>query len=174
MRRVLLIASIVLACGAPAAAATTPQTVIHAKRTSTVTVVGSVGSTCTLTTTAFSVTMGVGYIHSPGNTVLQQGTLSVKCTKGAHAQIGMNAGLYGSAAGTQFGSRSMRDAYGDYLGYELCHDSACSSVWSASGYNYVSPGDKGTTLPVWTRITTGQSKAKQGSYSDAVTVTISF
>jgi spore coat protein U-like protein len=68
----------------------------------------------------------------------------------------------------------MKDASGDYLGYELCHDNACSSVWTAQGYNYVSPGDSGSQLPVWTRIKTGQPQARLGSYSDSVTVTISF
>ena len=63
---------------------------------------------------------------------------------------------------------------GNYLGYDLCHDSACNSVWTAQGYTYVSPGYQGSSLPVWTVIKTGQPHVKQDPYRDAVTVTISF
>ena len=168
MKRIAAVAALVLVTVAPALAVTT-----H-KKTATLTVKGSVASTCTLTTPAFSFNIGVGYIHSPGNTILKQNTLGVKCTKNATTQITMNTGLYGSAAGSQFGSRSMKDSSGDYLGYELCHDNACSAVWNSQGYNYVSPSDHGSSLPVWTRIKTGQAQTKQGSYSDSVTVTISF
>lgn len=148
-------------------------TVSHGQKTSVLTVRGSVATTCTLSTSPFSFSIGVGYIHAPNNVIVKQNSLSVKCTKGAATQISMNSGLYGSAAGSQFGSRSMKDAGGDYLGYELCHDSSCSSVWR-TGFGYVSPSDAGSSLPIFTRIKTGQSQAKQGSYSDSVTVTINF
>lgn len=172
MRYATLTAFLILVLTRQTFASTTPA--VHAQRTATVSVRGSVATTCTLTTAPFSFTIGIGYIHAPGNTILKQTALGVKCTKGAQAQIGMNYGLYGNAAGSQFGRRSMKDSAGDLLGYELCHDNACATVWQPSGFQYVSPNDKGSSLPVWTRITSGQSKAKQGSYSDAVTVTISF
>lgn len=155
----------------PANAAQTPS--VH-KKTATVSIVGSVGTTCTLTTPSFQFNIGIAAIHQPGSAILKQASLGVHCTKGASAQIGMNTGLHGSAAGPQFGTRSMKDAGGDYLGYELCHDNACSAIWATSGYTYLSSTDKGATLPVWTRISTGQPHAKLGSYSDSVTVTISF
>ncbi|HET7813890.1 MAG TPA: spore coat U domain-containing protein [Candidatus Baltobacteraceae bacterium] len=117
---------------------------------------------------------GIGYIHNSGNVVLTQSSLGMRCTKGAVAQISMNTGLYGSKAGTQFGSRSMKSTQGkNYLGYDLCHDSACASVWSPAAYTYTSATDKGSSLPVWGRIKTGQ-QADSGTYADSVTVTVSF
>lgn len=172
MKQYLLAAALALAWSAQSLAAQAP--LIHGKRTATITVAGSVSSTCTLSTTPFTFTIGVGYIHSPGNKILKQNALSVRCSKGTSAQIGMNYGLYGSAAGSQFGNWSMKDGSGDYLGYDLCHDNACAAKWGPSGFNYVSVNDKGASVPVWTRIITGQSHAKQGSYSDSITVTISF
>lgn len=172
MRHATLIAFLIIASGAQAAAATTVTA--HGKHTVAVSVKGSVATTCTLTTASFDFSIGIGYIHAPRNAIIKQASLSVKCTKGAQAQIGMDYGLHAGAAGSQFGSRSMRDSSGDFLGYELCHDNACSAVWKPTGFNYVSASDKGSSVPVWTRITTGQPQAKQGSYNDAVTVTISF
>lgn len=172
--RTLLFGAALLAWIAPGSGALANAT--HA-RNATVTVRGSVPASCSLATTpasGFVFTIGLGYIHGPGHAVLQQGSLTVKCTNGAHTQIGMNTGLNGAKAGAQYGSRSMSDGSGDYLGYELCHDGGCSSIWSASGYTYVSTSDAGASLPVWTRILSGQPHVKQGQYSDSVTVTISF
>jgi spore coat protein U-like protein len=154
-------------------AAAVSATPVHT-RTATLKIKGSVLTNCSLTTSDFTFTIGLGYIHAPKNTILKQGSLGVRCTKGAVVQIKMNAGLYGSAAGSQFGSRSMRDAGGDYLGYELCHDSACSAIWNNQGYSYTSGSDAGSSLPVWARILTAQPQVRQGNYSDSVTVTVNF
>ncbi|MGZ3498046.1 MAG: Csu type fimbrial protein [Vulcanimicrobiaceae bacterium] len=135
---------------------------------------GAVATDCSLSTLPISFTIGIGYIHAPGNKVLAQSSLAVRCSKGASVLIGMNAGLYGSAAGSRFGTRSMKSTDGSYLGYDLCHDSACASVWTPAGFSYTSPSDQGSSLPVWARIVTGQPQAKQGAYSDSVTVTVSF
>lgn len=146
-------------------------------RSATLQVRGSVSTNCSLLTNAINFTsIGIGYLHSASNPpIVKSSTLGVKCTKGAVTQILMNAGLYGSKAGTQFGTRSMKSNPGkNYLGYELCHDSNCASIWSATtGYTYTSPTDAGSSLPVWARIKTGQ-QADAGSYSDSVTVTINF
>ncbi len=172
MKAIFLIAGMSVIAAAPALAMTAPAA--HAKRTSTLTIKGSVSTACSLTTSSFTFTIGIGYIHAPGNAILKQNMLAVRCTKGASTKIAMNTGLYGSAAGVKFGSRSMKDSSGDVMGYELCHDNACSAIWTPQGYNYVSPGDRGSALPVWTRILTGQPHVNQGSYSDSVTVTINF
>lgn len=136
---------------------------------------GSVLTNCTLSTAPLTFSsIGIGYVHAPGNAILRQSSLAVRCTKGAAVQISMNAGLYGSAAGSRFGSRSMKALDGSYLGYELCHDSGCANIWSTQGYTYASASASGSSLPVWGRIVTGQAQAKQGSYADSVTVTVNF
>jgi spore coat protein U-like protein len=145
------------------------------QRAATLQVRGSVSSNCTLATSPISFTIGAAYIHGSNNpTVLKQSTLGIKCTKGAVTQISMDTGLYGSKAGVQFGSRSMKSNPGkNYLGYELCHDSGCASIWTPQGYAYTSPSDAGSSLSIWARIKTGQ-QVDAGSYSDSVTVTVNF
>ena len=168
-----IVSAVLIIASAPcqSAAATTHS------RSATLQVRGSVSTNCSLLTNAINFTsIGIGYLHSAGNpAIVKSSTLGVKCTKGAVTHIVMDAGLYGSKAGTQFGSRSMKSNPGkNYLGYELCHDSGCASTWSATtGYTYISPSDVGSSLPVWARIKTGQ-QADAGSYSDSVTVTINF
>jgi spore coat protein U-like protein len=169
MRRALLLAA-AFALLPPAAAAAA-----HGK-TQTLTVRGAVSQDCTLTTYALTFpSVGVGYIRPPNrNPVLAQSSLGVRCTKGSVVQIAMNSGLYGTLAGAQFGSRSMKSSDGrSYLGYELCHDAACTSTWSPAGYAYTSSSEAGSTLAVWGRIVTGQ-KANADAYTDSITVTVSF
>jgi len=170
MRSIASIALLVAAYASalPGAAAT------HSK-TQTLTVRGAVTQNCSLTTAPLAFpSIGVGYIHQPGKTISVQSSLGMRCTKGAAVQIAMDAGLYGAKAGAQFGSRAMKSSSSKtYLSYDLCHDSACVSVWTPQGYTYVSPSDAGSSLPVWGRIKTGQ-QADLGSYSDSVTVTVSF
>lgn len=147
----------------------------HSK-TQALTVRGAVSQDCTLATNSMTFpNIGVGYLHSKNNPpVVQPSSLSVRCTKGASVQVAMDAGLYGSKAGAQFGSRSMKSSPGkSYIGYDLCHDSACASIWTPSGYTYHSTSDVGSTLPVYGRIPAGQQN-DAGSYGDTVTVTVSF
>jgi spore coat protein U-like protein len=147
----------------------------HSK-TQTLTVRGSVSQNCLLTTQPVTFPqIGIGYLHNAGKTVYAQSALGMRCTKGAVAQISMNAGLYGNKAGSQWGNRSMKSTQGkNYLGYDLCHDSACASLWSTTtASSYTSPSDAGSSLPVWGRIITGQ-QADAGTYTDSVTVTVSF
>lgn len=169
MKRTLLLAAALIVMPGPSLAAG------HGK-TQTLIVRGAVSQDCTLSTNPMTFPhIGVGYLHPKGNKpVVQQSSLGVRCTKGSSVQIAMDTGLYGSKAGTQFGSRSMKSSPGNsYIGYDLCHDSACASVWTPSGYTYRSPTDVGSSLPVYGRIITGQ-QADAGSYSDTVTVTVSF
>lgn len=143
-------------------------------KSATLAVKATVQVACTLSTPSFNFSIGIGAIRAPGSLIEKQGALFVQCTKNSTTHIAMNSGLYGSRAGSRFGSRSMGSSDGAYLGYDLCHDSACTSVWTPSGYNYTSPSDAGSSLPVWTVIHTGQNQVKQNSYSDSVIVTISF
>ncbi len=168
MKRMVLAVTLAVVTATSAGAVTKPR------RTTTFTVGAPATTRCTLSSSSFAFTIGIGYIKAPGNTILKENFLNVACTRGANTQIAMDAGLHGTAAGTQYGSRSMSDGAGSYLGYELCHDTACNSVWSPSGYTYISPTDRGSSLPVWTRILTGQPHLKQGQYTDSVTVTVSF
>jgi spore coat protein U-like protein len=172
MKSTALAITIVLLTLSPALAGTAPAK--HGSKSASLNVHATVATSCKFTTPAFSFSIGMASIHAPGSAIASQKSLNVQCTKGASTQISMDYGLNGSAAGSRFGNRSMSYG-GTFLGYDLCHDSSCSSVWTPGGYNYVSPGDAGSTLPVWTVIKTGQNQInKLGTYTDSVTVTISF
>ena len=154
-----------------------PATASTHSKTQALTVRGSVTQNCLLSTNAVTFpNIGIGYLHNAGKTVYSApSSIGMRCTKGAAAQIFMNAGLYGSKAGSQYGARSMKSAMGkNYLGYDLCHDSACASTWSATAaYTYTSRSDSGSSLAVYGRIITGQ-QADASTYTDAVTVTVNF
>lgn len=142
--------------------------------TTAVKINAAVSPDCFVSTPSFSFTLGIGFVQAPGSATAKQSALSVRCTKGARVGVGLDLGLYGGATQPQFGTRAMKlSTSASYLGYELCRDSSCASVWAPSGYTYISPGDAGSTLPVWARITTGQ-RVFLGSYSDSVTATLNF
>ncbi|GEM_PF-2947212 len=103
-----------------------------------------------------------------------KGSLEISCSKGSSVTVSMNAGLYGNAAGTQFGMRSMKSQLPSaYVGYDLCRDSDCSTFWTPQGYQYVSTSDDESALPIWGRIKAPQP-TPPGTYSDTITVTVSF
>lgn len=134
----------------------------------------AVSAQCSISTSPIGFTLGIGYVEAPGNSTYRQSALTLHCTKGASVAVGLNRGLYGGSTAAQFGSRSMKlQSSSSYLGYELCHDSSCASVWNPAGYTYISPTDAGSTVPVWARIITGQ-RVFLGSYSDSVTATLNF
>ncbi len=100
------------------------------------------------------------------------GGFSLACTRGATAKIALGNGLYNAhASGT---SRAM-SAAGYYLSYELYTDAARSVIWNdANRVNYASLS-KNTIkqIAVYGRIPGGQNVPAQ-SYSDSVTITVSF
>lgn len=134
----------------------------------------AVSPDCFVSTPSFAFNLGIGFVQAPGSSTYRQGSLTLRCTKGAHIAVGLDLGLHGGATAAQFGSRSMKmPSSANYLGYELCHDAGCGNVWAPSGYTYVSPSDTGSALSVYARIVTGQ-RVFLGSYSDAVTATLNF
>jgi len=102
----------------------------------------------------------------------QTGTITVQCTKGATATISLDEG--NAPAGRQM----VGGTNGDFLNYELYTDAGRTIVWgtgsggSAVGYNPVD--SSATDLTVYGRVPAGQVNASVDSYSDTVTVTVTF
>jgi spore coat protein U-like protein len=151
-----------------------PLSAATQKQNTAVKINAAVSPECFVSTPAIAFNLGIGFVQAPGHSTSRQSALGVRCTKGAHVAVGLDRGLYAGSTDAQFGSRSMKlSTKANYMGYELCHDSACASVWSPSGYTYVSPADTGSSLPVWARVITGQ-RVFLGSYADSVTATLNF
>jgi spore coat protein U-like protein len=105
------------------------------------------------------------------------GSITVACTKGTSASIGLNQGLFPGASSTAtvpirnmgFGTNRLR--------YDLYRTSPGVGHWgdiaTANVANYTSVTKSPTTLNVYGRIPMNQD-VSSGTYNDTVTATISF
>lgn len=93
-------------------------------------------------------------------------TVKVTCNAGATATASLSAG-----SGT-FAQRTMKGGTNS-LNYNLFTSSAYSSVWSDTNTVAVTGGSE-QTLTVYGRIPKGQNNVSVGTYSDTVTVTITY
>jgi len=100
------------------------------------------------------------------------GTITVTCTKGAVATVGLNTG--GNADGT---SRRMIGGTAAYLNYELYKDSSHSTVWGDTIDTALdlpaAPNRTPRDFPVYGRVP-GAQDATVGSYTDTVVATVNF
>jgi spore coat protein U-like protein len=109
--------------------------------------------------------------YTPTAVATTTATVAVTCLNGTVATIGLNPGLNGAAGGV---SRSMANG-ASKLGYEIYQDSGHAAVWGASGAAAETFTSTGATqnLTAFGQIPAGQPVAI-GSYSDTVTVTVTF
>jgi spore coat protein U-like protein len=148
------------------------QSLSAGSATANLTVTATVGPNCTITTTP--VAFGA-YDPVVANAVTNDddvGTISIACTKGTAATIGL--GLGANVTGT---TRRMKDATTDYLNYELYLDSTRATVWGTAGVNLFSagaaPSKVARPFTVYGRIPSGQD-VPSGSYTDTVVATVNF
>lgn|ERR1700730_12032196 len=103
-------------------------------------------------------------------------TVTVACTKGTTATVGLDAGQNAAfATGT---TRAMTSGGGSpsYLSYEIFKDAAHTTVWGNAGaglVNYTAASKASVTLTDYGRILAGEDQPV-GAYSDTVTATITF
>ena len=132
----------------------------------------SVSKNCTITTAP--VTFGA-YDPVAANATAPldaTGTVTITCTKGAAAKVGLGAG--GNAQGTV---RRMLGGTAAYLTYELYKDSSHASVWGDTIDTALDVTAAPSRLPrdfaVYGRIPATQD-ATVGSYTDTVVATVNF
>lgn len=103
-------------------------------------------------------------------------TVTVACTKGVTATVGLDAGQNSAqAVGT---TRAMSSGGGSpsYLSYEIYSNAAMTKVWGNSGaglVTYTSTSKVPTALSDYGQIPAGQDQPV-ASYSDTVTATVNF
>lgn len=99
-------------------------------------------------------------------------TLSVLCSPGTSFQVGLNAGTSGGSVTT----RSMANG-GNTLSYALYQNAGRTTNWgNTPGTDTPAAtiaGVTATSLSVYGRVPAGQNVA-QGSYSDTITVTVTY
>lgn len=145
--------------------------VCAATATTAINVSATVVPTCSVSADALN--FG-GAIPNPINSnVDAQSTVTTTCSSGAAYTIALSAG---GGAGATFASRRMTSGPNTLL-YSLYTDTGRSSVWGSGAAGSVLSNNAGTgaaqAIPVFGRIPTGQS-VPTGTYSDTVTVTVTF
>lgn len=159
---------------------------------STVAVLGAVlaagAASAATTTTTFDVTATVASSCSVSASTLAFGsynplsasnldattTIDVTCSLLTPYNVGISAGLYGSGVA----DRKMQiSGDTDTLDYSLYRDALRTLNWGATvGTDTVSGVGTGIAVPttVYGRVSSGQVSAPIGSYSDTVTVTVTY
>ena len=131
----------------------------------------TISSNCTLSTNA----VDFGTVNAiNGSSVDAAGGITVTCTNGTSWTATADAG---SGSGATFATRKMA-AGSNLLNYTLYTDSNRTSVWGdgSSGNSTLSGTGSGTAqnVSVYGRIAAGQTSAPAGSYSDTVSVTVTY
>jgi spore coat protein U-like protein len=131
----------------------------------------TVTSNCTISTAA----LAFGNYDPVGANLAadldSNGTVTVACTKGSTATIGLGLGANPSGS-----VRRMTDGT-DFLTYELYQDSNRTTVWGNAGADLLSPPAAPSKAPrnftVYGRVVANQDVAA-GNYSDTVLATVNF
>jgi spore coat protein U-like protein len=144
--------------------------VLAATQTANLPVNVTVVTNCTITTTAVAFANYDSLAAANDDT--SSGGVSVACTKGVSAWIGLNFGQNAAAS-----PRAMKDSAGDLLNYDLYKDSPGGTVWgntSTTGLTLTAaPSKAARNYTVHGRITSGQD-VPAAAYSDSVTATVNF
>ncbi len=130
----------------------------------------SVQSECKLTSTSDLAFGTTGVIQAA---ISATGTIGVQCTNTTPYNIGLNAG---SGTGATVAARKMTSGSGSTILYDIYRDSARTLVWGDTVASNTLAGT-GTgavqTLTVYGRVPI-QNTPAAGTYSDTVTVTVTY
>ena len=102
------------------------------------------------------------------------GTITTTCTIGTAGEVLINYGINADMESTD--RRMIGTDTSGYLGYEVYSNSDRSSIWSGkaeSGVDITAAG-VGEEMTVYARIPGGQTDAANDSYTDTLTVMVSY
>jgi len=160
MRKIALgIAALAAVAAAPAMAATT---------TNTMPVSVNVINSCTVAATpmSFGSPTAIG-----GANVNSSSTITLVCTNGALYDVALDNGLHVSGAS----QRNMHSAGGVAIPYNVYSDAARTAAWNSTSTQSGTMGLTGTTtLTAYGQIPASASPVVAGSYTDTITVTVTF
>lgn len=130
----------------------------------------AVQAECKLTSTTDLAFGTTGVIQSA---VTATGTIGVQCTNTTPYNIGLNAG---TTSGATVAARKMASGSGATINYEIFRDSARTLVWGDTVNSNTQSGTGSgavQTLTVYGRVPVQPTPAP-GSYSDTITVTVTY
>jgi spore coat protein U-like protein len=162
-----LLAGLAAALAAAAALPATAQVVTPATSTTTFSVTAQVSTTCFITASNLNFGAYAG-VQLDGTT-----TLAATCSNTTPYNIGLNAG---TATAATVSTRKMAGPGGQLLAYSLFQDSAHTTNWgNTAGTDTVASIGTGAVqdFTVFGRIPASQF-VSAGSYSDTITVTLTF
>jgi len=147
------------------------QGVAAATATANLTVSATVTNNCTISTAALAFGTYDPVVANTSSNLDGTGRVTIACTKGSTATIGLGTGSNGSGS-----ARRLSDGSGNYLSYELFSDSGRAAVWN-TGSGLLSPtaaaSKTARDFTVYGRIS-GNQDVPSGSYSDTVVATVNF
>ena len=117
--------------------------------------------------------LNFGEVSSLASDVIGTSAVSVTCTTGLDYAVSLNGGLYGTIA-----ARKMKIAGGtDTVDYNLYTNATRSTLWGDSTAGSVQAGD-GTgaaqALTVYGKVDAQASTPAAGTYTDTITVTVTY
>ena len=132
----------------------------------------TVTNNCTISTAALAFGSYDPVVANASTNLDGTGTVTVACTKGAVATVGL--GLGSNASGS---TRRMANGATEFLTYELYSDSGRTTIWNNSGGGFYNPGAAPSKVArdftVYGRVTSDQD-IPAGSYNDTVVATVNF
>ena len=169
MRRIVIVLAVFAVVSIAAESRPSGQA---SQQSASLTVSANVVKNCTITTAP----VAFGNYDSVGPNATAPldgiGTVTVTCTKGAPAKVGLNDGA--NAQGT---TRRMSQGATDHLTYELYKDTGHATRWGNTADTALDvPAATSQTprnFPVYGRVAPAQAAAV-GSYTDTVMATVNF
>jgi spore coat protein U-like protein len=148
------------------------STASAATATANLGVSATVTNNCTISTAALAFGSYDPVVANAATDLDGTGTVTIACTKGATATIGL--GLGSNASGV---IRRMKDAGTNYLTYELYQDAGRVTIWGTAGGGLLSPvaapSKAARNFTVYGRVTSNQD-VPAGSFNDTVVATVNF
>jgi spore coat protein U-like protein len=148
------------------------STVSAATATANLGVSATVTNNCTISTAALAFGSYDPVVANASTDLDGTGVVTVACTKGMTATIGLGLGANASGA-----VRRMKDAGTNYLTYELYQDAGYATVWGDALAGLLSPvaapSKAARDFTVYGRVTSNQD-IPAGSYNDTVVATVNF
>jgi spore coat protein U domain-containing protein, fimbrial subunit CupE1/2/3/6 len=167
MRRILIVLAGVAVVSIVAESSLSGQT-----QSTSLTVSATVSKNCTITTAPVTFGAYDPVAVNATNPLDAVGTITVTCTKGAVAKVGLNPG--GNAEGT---TRRMSGGTAAYLTYELYTDPGRADVWGNTVDTALdipeAPNRNPRSFTVYGRVAQAQD-ATVGNYTDTVVATVNF
>ena len=143
-----------------------------ASQTANLAVSSSVSNNCTITSAAVAFGSYDPVVANASTVLNGSGTVTVACTKGTSASIGLNLGSNASGS-----TRRMTDGSSNYLQYEIYQEGTYSNVWGSSGAGLLipaaAPSKAARNFTAYGQIFSNQD-VPAGSYTDTVVATVNF